>query len=146
MSVLILSVYLNLYKGLCRLCILWLDLFFSMISFMINFVAKMQHLALFSWYILIVAWPLFSSLVFTCTIAAELFITEMKSRFLSHSVLDAFGVVYPQYLQQGDCEVSFWKQLNILKDFYGEPKWIVEGTKKKVIPPILDRYYWLESK
>jgi hypothetical protein len=78
--------------------------------------------------------------VFTYAAAAEHLIAEMKSRFPSHSVLDALGVVYPQYWQQGDCEVSFRKHLNVLKDFYGEPKWIGEGAEKKLIPPVLDRY------
>jgi hypothetical protein len=81
-----------------------------------------------------------SLLALKCAAAAEVLIGEMKSRFPSHSILDALGVVYPQYWLQGDCEVSFMKHLNVLKDFYREPKWIGEGVEKRLIPPVLDRY------
>jgi hypothetical protein len=54
--------------------------------------------------------------------------------------MDALDVVYLQYMQQGACEVSFLKHLNVLKDFYGEPEWIGEGAEKKLIPSHLDKY------
>jgi hypothetical protein len=55
-------------------------------------------------------------------------------------MLDAMGVVYPQYWCQGDCEQSFRKHLTVLKDYYGEPWWVGTDENKRLIPPVLDRY------
>lgn len=56
---------------------------------------------------------------------------ELTSRFLSHGVMDALGVVYPQYWVHGDCDASFREHLDVLKDFYWEPKWIGTCDDKK---------------
>jgi hypothetical protein len=35
--------------------------------------------------------------------------------FLAHGVMDALGIVYPQYWSQLDCEMSFPKHLQVIK-------------------------------
>jgi hypothetical protein len=64
---------------------------------------------------------------------------ELKGRFPSCGVLDTLGVVYPQYWLQVGAEVSFQKHLNVLKAYYGESKWIMEGDEnKQLVPAVLD--------
>ena len=54
-------------------------------------------------------------------VAAVQLIVELKARFPVHNIMDALGVVYPQYwLQESAPEVSFRKHLDVLKNFYGE--------------------------
>lgn len=65
---------------------------------------------------------------------------DMASRFPDHSLLDALGVVYPQYWLQGDCASSFRKHLDIIKNFYEEPKWIGEGESRRLVPAVLDTF------
>jgi hypothetical protein len=55
-------------------------------------------------------------------------------------VLDALGVVYPQYWEQDNYDTSFCKHLNVLKEFYGEPKWVEKKGEKRLIPAVLDKY------
>ena len=55
-------------------------------------------------------------------------------------VVDALGVIYPQYWLQGDCEASFQKHLTVIKDFYGESRSVVHDGVRTVAPPILDKY------
>ena len=69
---------------------------------------------------------------------------EMSSRFPDHGLMDALGVVYPQYWLQGDCASSFRKHLDIIKNFYYEPKWIGEDEQKRCVPAVLDKFL-LES-
>jgi hypothetical protein len=73
-------------------------------------------------------------------VAASKLLDETKARFLSVSLMDALGVVYPQYWIQGDCEDSFRKHLTILEDYYCEPKYVSNGAETLLIPPLLDRY------
>jgi hypothetical protein len=72
--------------------------------------------------------------------AAQKLIDESKARFPSVAVMDALGVVYPQYWLQGDAEVSFRKHLTVLQDFYCEPKYVGTGSAMQLVPPILDRF------
>jgi hypothetical protein len=73
--------------------------------------------------------------------AAQTLLDEMRTRFPAHSIMDALGTIYPQYWLQGQsAEVSFRKHLDVIKDFFGEPRWIGEGEQRKLIPPILDRF------
>lgn len=64
---------------------------------------------------------------------------ELTARFPSYGVMDALGVVYPQFWAQ-DCEISFWKHVDVLKDFYGEPSCVGVGDARKLIMPVLDRF------
>jgi len=72
--------------------------------------------------------------------AARKLMDEMKSKFLDHNLMDALGVVYPQYWMQGDCDASFCKHLDIIKNFCGESKWIGEDDTKRLVPAILDKF------
>jgi hypothetical protein len=54
------------------------------------------------------------------------------------SLMDALGIVYPQYWIQENCEDSFQKHLTILQDFYCEPKYVHNGAETLLIPPLLD--------
>jgi hypothetical protein len=47
--------------------------------------------------------------------ATETLIQELETRFLAHGVMDAFGIVYPQYWLQADCETFFPKHLIVMK-------------------------------
>jgi hypothetical protein len=71
---------------------------------------------------------------------AQKLIDESKARFPSVAVMDALGVVYPQYWLQGDAEVSFRKHLTMLQDFYCEPKYVGKDSAMQLVPPILDRF------
>jgi hypothetical protein len=52
--------------------------------------------------------------------AAQEFIDELKTRFPSQGVMDALGIVYPQYWRDSQAaERSFRKHLDVLKSYYG---------------------------
>jgi hypothetical protein len=71
-------------------------------------------------------------------VAALKLIDETKARFPLVSLMDALGIVYPQYWIQENCEDSFQKHLTILQDFYCEPKYVHNGAETLLIPPLLD--------
>jgi hypothetical protein len=72
--------------------------------------------------------------------AAVSLIGELRSRFPQHEILDAHGIVYPQYWAAPNAEERFRKHLHLLKRFYGESKTIVEGDKSRSIAPLLDSW------
>jgi len=72
--------------------------------------------------------------------AARQLLRELQSRFPSHGVMDALGVVYPQYWLQSEAEECFPKHLAALMEYYCEPKLIEVEKMKTLVPPILDRY------
>ena len=74
-----------------------------------------------------------------CTEGAIKLMDEMAGRFPDHNLMDALGIVYPQYWLQRDCAASFRKHLDIIKDFYGEPKWIGQDENKRCVPAVLDK-------
>jgi hypothetical protein len=47
--------------------------------------------------------------------AAKTLIQQLETRFLAHGVMDALGIVYPQYWLQVDYETSFPKHLVVIK-------------------------------
>ncbi len=53
---------------------------------------------------------------------AETLIQELETRFPTHGVMDAFGIVYPQYWLQVDCETSFPKHLAVIKILFALAK------------------------
>jgi hypothetical protein len=63
---------------------------------------------------------------------------ELDARFPVVAVLDALGIVYPQYWLQGDCETSFRKHLTVLKEFYGEPRHVTRDGVWVHVPPVLE--------
>lgn len=66
-------------------------------------------------------------------------IAELDSRFPAHHVMNAFGILYPQYWCQLDAEQSFDKHLQILIETYGHGKILKEGDDKLLIKPLIDR-------
>ncbi|KAG0595346.1 hypothetical protein M758_UG159400 [Ceratodon purpureus] len=76
-----------------------------------------------------------------CQVAAAQLVYELRTRFPNHSVLDALGMVYPQYWGQGrQVPKSFQAHLDVLTDFYCEPKEVQDGDKTRLVPPLLDRW------
>lgn len=76
-----------------------------------------------------------------CAVAAPQVQYEMKSRFPDHATMDALGVVYPQFWAQGaSAQVSFSKHLDVLKQYYCEPKYIQTTEGQRLIPPVLDQW------
>jgi hypothetical protein len=53
-----------------------------------------------------------------CTEVAQALSDELDRRFPHQEVLDAFGIIYPQYWMQEGADESFHKHLDILKQFY----------------------------
>ena len=71
--------------------------------------------------------------------AAQHVIKEVRGHFSSHNIMDALGLVYPQYWLNGDPQALFWGHLDLVKKHYGEPKWVRKGTSEELcIQPILD--------
>jgi hypothetical protein len=71
--------------------------------------------------------------------AALQLLEELATRFPSEGVMDALGVVYPHYWKDSEAaERSFRKHLDVLKSHYGQPRWIGDDEKKRLIPPVLD--------
>jgi hypothetical protein len=63
---------------------------------------------------------LFKTIFLLCNVdvlagATETLIQELETRFPTHGVMDAFGIVYPQYWSHADYETSFPKHLAIIK-------------------------------
>jgi hypothetical protein len=48
----------------------------------------------------------------------EFLISKLQSHFLSHGVMEVFGVVYLQYLMIVDFEESLMRQFNVIKAKY----------------------------
>jgi hypothetical protein len=68
-------------------------------------------------------------------------IGELRSRFSQHDILDAHGIIYPQYWANPNAEESFHKYLQVLKKFYGEHKTLSRGENgesKTHVPALLD--------
>jgi hypothetical protein len=57
---------------------------------------------------------------------AEALIEELDLRFPTHHVMDAMGVVFPQYSMQENVERTFSTHLCILKDVLCHSKCVVE--------------------
>ena len=71
--------------------------------------------------------------------AAEHVIKEVRGRFPSHNIMDALGLVYPQYWLNEDSQALFQGHLDLVKKHYGEPKWVRKGTFEELcIQPTLD--------
>jgi hypothetical protein len=47
---------------------------------------------------------------------------ELGSRFPAAEVMDAFGIVYPQYWSERDADANFDRHLKVLKTHYGHGK------------------------
>ena len=67
-------------------------------------------------------------------------IQELQRHFPEHAVLDAIGIIYPQYWLQVDVEITFSKHLHTLKNWYCNARVLGSGVDREVIPGILDRW------
>lgn len=77
---------------------------------------------------------------FWCAGAARQLLRELESRFPSNNVMDAMGIMYPQYWLQSGAEETFPRHLSILMEYYCEPKLIEAEKVKRLVPPIVDRH------
>lgn len=64
---------------------------------------------------------------------------ELDERFPAHHVMNAFGVLYPQYWCQVSAEETFDKHLRVLMDTYGHGKILGEGENKLLVTPLINR-------
>jgi len=54
---------------------------------------------------------------FLCVLTkvGEVLIWELETSFLTNGVMDALGIVYPQYWMQVECDASFAKYFYVIK-------------------------------
>jgi hypothetical protein len=64
-------------------------------------------------------------------------INKLDNHFLHCALLDAMGIIYPQYWLQPQCEESFAKHLEVLKVWY-ESKILWYGESNFVVHLLLD--------
>ena len=67
-------------------------------------------------------------------------IQELQRRFPKHAVLDALGIIYPQYWLQPDVDITFSKHLDTLKNWYCNTIVLGTGVDKEVILGIFDQW------
>jgi hypothetical protein len=74
-----------------------------------------------------------------CAEIAQSLCDELDRRFPSQELLDAFGIIYPQYWMQEGAEASLAQHLLVLKDFYACAKVVkgVEGGRPYTAPEML---------
>jgi hypothetical protein len=53
-----------------------------------------------------------------CTATAQELITQLSNRFPAANLMDALGVIYPQYWLEEDANSNFKKHFKILKAHY----------------------------
>lgn len=71
--------------------------------------------------------------------AAAKLISELDTRFPAQHVMNAMGILYPQYWVQGLAEENFDKHLRTLMDAYGHGKVVDTGETKHFIQPLISR-------
>lgn len=74
-----------------------------------------------------------------CAGAAKLLVTELDARFPAQHVMNAMGILYPQYWCTPNAEDMFDSHLRTLMDMYGHGRILGEGEKKLLIKPLIDR-------
>ena len=72
-------------------------------------------------------------------VAASTLIKELDNRFLSQNLMQAMGILYPQYWLQGDCEESFSKHIRVLMDHYGRGRILGKDDETILVPALIDR-------
>lgn len=72
---------------------------------------------------------MFTDVIFTCRLAeiAQSLSDELDRRFPQQELLDAFGIIYPQYWQQPGAEESFRHHLAVIKKFYSHSQLLNAG-------------------
>jgi hypothetical protein len=64
-----------------------------------------------------------------CVAAAARLIKELADRFPAAPLMDALGMIYPQYWLDADCEANFKRHLVVVKEHYGYTKKFSKKTK-----------------
>lgn len=72
-------------------------------------------------------------------VAACGLIKELDNRFPAQNLMQAMGILYPQYSLQRDCEESFSKHIRVLMDYYGHGKILGKDNDKVLVPAVIDR-------
>ncbi len=67
-------------------------------------------------------------------------IAELNVQFLEQIVLDAMGVIYPQYWVQVATEMTFPRHLEVLRGFYSTPHPCGQFRDAPMVPPILSAW------
>lgn len=70
--------------------------------------------------------------------AADQVMEEVRSRFPAYGLMDALGIVYPQYWKNGDLHALFRKHLDIIKAHFCESRSVGTGDDKMLVPALLD--------
>lgn len=75
-----------------------------------------------------------------CTTAFNLLVTKLEQRFPNHGLMNALGIIYPQYWLQLDCESTFAIHLSVIKQHYYTPKqldasnsWVYESLSRDTL-------------
>ncbi len=75
-----------------------------------------------------------------CTTTFDLLVIELEQRFPNHELVNAFGVIYPQYQLQANCESTFAIHQNVIKQHYYTPKqldasnsWVYESLSRETL-------------
>jgi hypothetical protein len=71
---------------------------------------------------------LVSSVKGQCAAAAELLISQLKRRFPDYDIMEALGVIFPQYWLQDTCDDLFRVHLQVLKDWFCGVRSVVVGS------------------
>ena len=64
-----------------------------------------------------------------CVAVAARLIKELADRFPAAPLMDALGMIYPQYWLDADCEANFKRHLVVVKEHYGYNKKFSKKTK-----------------
>jgi hypothetical protein len=62
---------------------------------------------------------MFLHVLFFFVDAAKTLVHELSMRFPAAGLMDALGIIYPQYWGKEDCDSKFEKHLKIIKGHYG---------------------------
>jgi len=68
--------------------------------------------------------------------------SELIRRFPSHGLMNAMGILYPQYWARGNTEameLNFPKHLRVLADFYGYGRIMGKKDVQVLVPALIDR-------
>jgi len=75
-----------------------------------------------------------------CTITCDLLVIKLKRRFLDHELMNALGIIYPQYWLQPNCESTFVNHLSLIKQHYYisqnlgvDNNWVFEAIPSEIL-------------
>jgi hypothetical protein len=73
-----------------------------------------------------------SSIKGQCSSAAELLIEELSRRFPDSEIMEALGIVFPQYWRSPNCDTVFPVHMQVIKKWYCDMREISfgEGSEK----------------